>query len=363
MTLAFPVRDITYSGDALRGRLDDLSMALHHGTTVVVSSSFWAHGGADRAILAARVRGLVSEIARVRNAVYSVVQTVPTAESARVTTLEGAICAAAPAPVFGPGSLLTTAWSGGLWATLRPLFTYAREFAPQRAITEDAVAVTALSPRTSHPPRTLRDRIARIPRGDTHIRIDRFDSSEGYRFEVFLSGTNFAGGSEDPWNASSNLDLAATGSSPALQAVRSAMDAAGVTRHTPVVLTGHSQGGLIALALAGSGNFIVDAVITVGTPVGVVPDVTNIPTVHIVHPEDPIPVLGGVIERGSSTWVVPASNGERWFDAHHRESYLPSAAALDAIDDPRLTALRAAIQSTGTGVARDYRAITTGDPP
>jgi hypothetical protein len=363
VTLAFPVRDITYSGDALRGRLDDLTAALGHGTTAAVSAATWAQGGVHRAILAARVRRLVSEIARVRDAVESVLHTVPTTESARVTTLEGAICAVAPALLFGPVSVLATAWTGELWATLRPLFTYAREFAPQRPATRDDVSVTALPPSTSHPPRTLRDRIARIPRGDTHIHIERFDSSEGYRFEVFLSGTNFSGGPDDPWNASSNIDLAVTGSSPALQAVRSAMDAAGVTRHTPVVLTGHSQGGLIALALAESGDFTVDAVITVGTPVGVVPDATTIPTVHIVHPEDPIPVLGGVIERESSTWVVPVSNGERWFDAHHRESYLPSAAALDAIEDPRLTALRATIQSTGSGVARDYRAITLGDPP
>jgi len=363
VTLVFPVRDITYSDDALRGRLDDLTAALGHGTTVAVSAATWDHGGVHRAVLAARVRKLVSEVARVRDAVESVLQTVPTTESARVTTLEGAICAVASAALFGPFSMLATAWSGELLPTLRPLFTYAREFAPQRPATRDEVVVTALPTTTSHPPRTLRDRIARIPRGDTHIHIERFNSSEGYRFEVFLSGTNFAGSLDDPWNASSNIDLAVTGSSPALQAVRAAMDDAGVTRHTPVVLTGHSQGGLIALALAESGDFTVDAVITVGTPVGVVPDATAIPTVHIIHPEDPIPVLGGFIERESSTWVVPVAHGERWFDAHHRESYLPSAAALDAIDDPRLRALRAAIQSTGTGVALDYRAIRTGDPP
>ncbi|MFM2412416.1 MAG: hypothetical protein RLZZ587_749, partial [Actinomycetota bacterium] len=259
----------------------------------------------------------------------------------------------------GPAVAVYSAWTGHLWPSLRPIADQAIEILPHHIPTNDDVVVTAHAPEPVTPPQSIRDRIDRIPSGDTHIRIERFHDDGGNRFEVYLSGTNFQGGESDPWNVASNLDLATSGSSPSLQAVRIAMESAGITRATPVVLSGHSQGGLIALAIAESREFDVDAVITVGTPVGVVPDVTDIPTIHIVHPEDPIPAIGGLIDTESSTWIVPVENGERLFDAHHRQSYLSSSTALDDVADARITALRDAIQSNGVGVARDYRAVTT----
>jgi hypothetical protein len=92
------------------------------------------------------------------------------------------------------------------------------------------------------------------------------------------------------------------------------------------------------------------------------PDVADIPTVHVIHPEDPVPALGGVIDPGSSTWVVPVSHDERLMAAHERVSYVPSVAAIDELNDPRIDALRADNQSTGVGVRRDYLAKVTDDP-
>lgn len=175
-----------------------------------------------------------------------------------------------------------------------------------------------------------------------------------------MSGTNFLGDETDPWNVVSNADLATTGTSASLHAVRSAMESAGITRATPVVLTGHSQGGLIALALASAHEFDVDAVITIGTPVGVVPDVRDVPTIHLIHPNDPVPALGGFVEPRSNTWVVPTADGEWLFDAHHRESYEPSATTIDDVEDPRIESLLSTVQSNGVGFSRGYRAVVMG---
>ena len=285
-----PVRDVTYSTDALRGRIDDLGVALEHGMCAVVSSGAWTHDGPARIVAAERVRRLLADIDRIRSALQSVWATIHPAEADRVATLGTAITAATSSVMSGPAMVAYTAWTGHLWPSLRPIADRAIELLPHK---------------------------------------------------------------------SPNIDLATTGSSPSLQAVRIAMESAGITQATPVVLSGHSQGGLIALAIAESRDFDVDAVITVGTPVGAVPDVTGIPTIHLVHPEDPVPAIGGLIDPRSSTWVVPSPHGERFFDAHHRQTYVPSAAALDELADARITSLRDAIQSTGVGVARDYSAVTT----
>lgn len=354
-----PVRDVTYSTDALRGRIDDLGVALEHGMCAVVSSGAWTHDGPARIVAAERVRGLLAEIDRIRCALQSVWATIHPAETDRVATLGAAITAASCTVMSGPAITVYNAWTGHLWPSLRPIADRAIEILPHRSPTGDNVVVTAQNAEPTTPPQSIRDRIDRIPSGDTHIRIERYEDDGGSRFEVYLSGTNFQGDESDPWNVASNIDLATSGSSPSLQAVRIAMESAGITRATPVVLSGHSQGGLIALAIAESREFGVDAVITVGTPVGVVPDVSGIPTIHIVHPEDPVPAIGGLIDPGSSTWIVPSPHGERFFDAHHRQAYVPSAAALDELADARITSLRDAIQSNGIGVARDYRAVTT----
>lgn len=358
MTVAIPVRDVTYSGDALRGRIDDLGLALEHGMAAVVSSGTWTHDGPDRIRAAERLRLLLGDIDRLRDALQSVWATIHAGEQSRADTAGASTQSLMRVVMSGPLALLYSAWSGHLWPALRPVADRVIEIMPRYPAGNDDVIVTAGPSAPITPPQSLRDRVDRIPGGDTHIRIERFPVDGGNRFEVYLSGTNFQGDGTDPWNVASNVDLATTGSSPSLVAVRTAMESAGITAATPVVITGHSQGGLIALALAGSREFAVDAVITIGTPVGVVPDVDGIPTVHIVHPEDPVPAIGGLIDTRSSTWLVPAAGGERLFEAHHRESYGPSASEIDELHDEGIDSLRDAIQSNGVGIGRDYRAVS-----
>lgn len=357
MTVAVPVRDVTYSGDALRGRIDDLTTALEHGMAAVVSSGTWTHDGPDRIRAAERIRLLLSELSRIRDALVSVWSSVHPAEQHRSASLAALVVTLSTTVMSGPAPTLFAAWNGHLWPALRPLADRVIEILPRRPADDDEVIVTAGASAPTRPPHSLRDRIDRIPSGNSHIRIERFPTEAGNRFEIYLSGTNFRGDDLDPWNVASNVDLAVTGASPSLRAVRLAMESAGVTATTPITITGHSQGGLLALAVARSADYFVDAVVTVGTPVGVIPDVDGIRTIHIVHPEDPIPALGGLIDTRSSTWIVPASNGERLFAAHHRDSYSVTAAELDTLNDSRLDLDSSHSGTPAVGVGREYLAV------
>ncbi|MFM6968418.1 MAG: hypothetical protein ACKOWN_05795 [Microbacteriaceae bacterium] len=362
MTVPIPVRDVAYSTDALRARIDDLTMALNHLMATVVSSSTWTVDGPARIAATERARALAAELERVRHALVSVWTTIHPAEKTRVDSLGAATQSLASYVMSGPFGVGYAAWSGQLWPAIRPLAEQVLEIVPRGVPNDSTVTVVAREAHATTPPDSLRARIERIPTGNTHIRIERFVAEDGNRFEVYLSGTNFTGTETDPWNAKSNIELVTTGSAPSLRAVKEAMLSAGITSTTPVVLTGHSQGGLIALAIGATHEFDVTAIVTVGTPVGAVPDVRDVPTIHIVHPEDPVPAFGGLIDPDSSTWVIPVTGGERLFAAHHRQSYEPSADALDNLHDPRIDALRAQIQSTGVGVRRDYQAVVSRGP-
>lgn len=354
-----PVRDVGYAAESLALRVADLDTALRHACGIVEGTSTWYTDGPERVVLNGKIRMLVADIARLRSALQSVIHTIHPAEEVRSHSLAGATTLLAPYVMSGLLGLGITARSGRLWASSRPMMTEILSRLPSEPPSRDGAIVTGRAAHSTAAPTGLASRVARIPSEDVHIRIERYSEDGGNRYEVYLSGTNFFGGDMDPWSFASNLDLAVTGSSPSVEAVRIAMESAGVTRNTPVVLTGHSQGGLIALALANSGDYDVDAVVTVGTPVGVVPDSTSVPTIHVVHPEDPVPAVGGLIDPNSSTWVVHVANGESLIGAHNKVSYLPSVQALDKLHDPRIDALMTRIQPSGVGVTRDYVAVTS----
>lgn len=365
-----PVRDVGYAAEALLHRITDLDVAIRIAAAIVVTTGSWGTDGPERIVLDGRIRVLIAELSRVRNALESVRSTIYPAEADRVATIVGAATLFAPHVMSGVTGLIDVArraQSGRLWSDLRPVMSSV--LAVAHSSTTDvghanSVVVTALPSYPISHPVSLLDRISRIPSGDTHVRIEHYVSASGGRFEVYLSGTNFFGGPDEPWNFRSNLELVAANDSASLSAVRMAMTSAGITRNTPVVFTGHSQGGLIALALANSGEYDVDAVFTIGCPVGAVPDSTAIPTVHLVHPEDPVPAAGGLIDPTSSTWVVNSAHGETLFAAHHKSAYLPGIQALDALHDPRIDSLLKRIEPTGVGERRDYVAvISPGNRP
>jgi len=304
--------------------------------------------------LAERVRELAGDLSRSSAALRRAGEALAPEEEFRARVARDGMLVPVVAALGGGGWVWRQIVSDRAWMAVRPLaetVLSARSPAPATRYTVD---ITARPAGAVTPPRSLEDRVRRIPGGDTHIRIERF----GDRVELYLSGTNFHGGPTDPWNALSNLDFAQTLSAPSLVAVRNALTNAGVAPTTPITATGHSQGGLIALALAHSGDFRVDGVITVGTPAGVIGDAPGVPTIHLIHPTDPVPPLGGLVSDSSTTWVIEPEVRGTLFDVHHNSAYVSSARHVDEMADPEVERLLGRVNSQGQGLRSDVRAVT-----
>lgn len=353
------IRATVYVCDSLKLRINDLDHVLSILVNIPLGRAVSSTDPADEFLREAAIRALADDIRELRDALESVWFTLDPIEAERAAIARGALPLLAEYVMSGIPSVVRDAKNGRLWALARPVFSAITNRLERKNASNDGVLLTVANAWAVTAPVTLSDRVKRIPSGNTHIRIERFETGNGPRFEVYLSGTNFAGNASDPWNAESNFDLAQTGSSPSFVAVRRALASAGVTPNAAIVITGHSQGGLLALALARTGDYTVDAVITVGTPIGVIPDVKGIQSIHVVHPEDPVPAAGGLINPNSSTWVIGADDGVTLIRAHDRNSYVTSMDRLDEQHEPEIDTLLQRINPEGSGMSRDYAATAT----
>ncbi|GGO73020.1 hypothetical protein [Nocardioides deserti] len=140
---------------------------------------------------------------------------------------------------------------------------------------------------------------------------------------------------EDARDLATNLLLLAGLDNPYQQGVVDAMTQAGIGPDEPVLLVGHSQGGMVAAALlAAGGPFHVTDVVTAGSPTAHVEGFP--PGTHVLsleHRGDLVPLLDGEDnrDRPEQTTVrfegAPASGVA---EAHGIDRYAAAAAALDA---------------------------------
>ena len=340
--ISVETRTFRYTLDALLVRSDDLRRV---ASTVANAARYVAISARvnvepERLVLRLELEHVARDIASVHADLEGVIATIEPSEWARAALA-----------------------TGGPWPATRRVSESVVNNAPWQSAAAHWVPVM-MTRRidNTNAPQDFLERFARIPTGSERVRIDRFDTPTGPRFEVYLAGTDFAAGPDNPWWVGANAELLASGTSRSISAAESALDFAGVTGTTPIVLTGHSQGGAVALALANSGRYAVEAVFTAGTPAGLVDSPANVPIVHVVHPEDPVPALGGVI-RGTAgtTWIVHTEPRSLGTDAHLAANYQESLRRLENLQDPRLMTLENRIQIDGQGTAMWFRATLTGD--
>ena len=236
---------------------------------------------------------------------------------------------------------------------------------------ETPVRVTATGATTDRAaPTSLAERVDRIPQpergaGDEQIVIDRIESpGRPDRFEVYLAGTvDFTPVADgEAFDMTSNM--AGVGELPAgsYRAVEQAMADAGVTSSSPVVFTGHSQGGLLATALAASGDYAAAGVVTIGAPAGHIEVPTGIPVIAIEHTDDLVPALAGVrtdhgailVERRA--YEAGESMPDSPLAAHERAPYRETAAMADRASDSRLAD---AVRAIGRNTEGAERVTTT----
>lgn len=131
---------------------------------------------------------------------------------------------------------------------------------------------------------------------DAAVRITTIHKpGEPDAYIVSIPGTTrwYPDGAANATDLTGNLELAGGNLSTASQAVRLAMENAGIPDGAPVMLSGHSQGGMIAAALASDNSFTnrfnVTNVVTFGSPVDSAPIPARIDVLALQHAGDPVP--------------------------------------------------------------------------
>ena len=216
------------------------------------------------------------------------------------------------------------------------------------------------APRHVPAPRSLAGLVARDgpTSGRDRLRVTGIPGPEGrWRWIVDVPGTQSfdprAG--ENPWDLTSDVLLSARGTSLTSRGVARALDDArartGARRSGPVMLTGHSQGGLTAAALAANPRFREDHdvthVVTSGAPIGHVPVPEGVSVLSLEHEEDLVAGLDGAPNPDREDWVtvrrslaedLPADAGAT--DAHALGEYTETAGLVDESDHPSVRAWR-----------------------
>jgi hypothetical protein len=190
------------------------------------------------------------------------------------------------------------------------------------------------------------------------IEIQTITTGDGRQVHVVnLPGTDDLG--TLPWTADgdvrdlgTNLDLIAGEEDDYQQGILEAMHQAGIGPDEPVLVVGHSQGGMEAAAiLAGDSGFNVTDVVTAGSPTAQVGDFP--PGSHVLSLEqhgDLVPLLDGEPNPPSveqTTVVVDAHPGPGIAAHHGYDVYVSAGAAVDGSTDPSVVSTIASLHEHG----------------
>lgn len=224
--------------------------------------------------------------------------------------------------------------------------------------------------RTVRAPAGFGDLAQRIPGGEgPQIRIERYGDPGDARWVVYISGTvDFAVvAGEQPFDMVNNvqgiaddspldeLRMVGASSGAGERAVREAMSAAGIGPGEPVLVAGHSGGGIIGAKLASDPELGVIGALDLGGPNDSAPTRPGVPNIVVAHTEDVVPATGGAGHASPDRVVVarealePGREYEGWFPSHALARYRETAALMDESDDPRLADFRALLEFTGGG--------------
>lgn len=219
-------------------------------------------------------------------------------------------------------------------------------------------------------PTTLGQAVARVPYGDqAQVRVETYELGDGSkRFVAYVDGTRPGRPPTEPWDMASNaaayLDHA---ESDSYKAVVAALKDAGADASTPVDLVGYSQGGMITDLIAQSGDFDVQGVFTVGSPIE--PELpADVLDVAVRHTDDPVAGLaGGGSPHGTGSpdslvitrTAVPGHGVDLSLPAHQLAQYQETVRLAEQSGDERMHTIRAhfaALAGATTMTSTDYTA-------
>jgi len=207
------------------------------------------------------------------------------------------------------------------------------------------------------PPRGTADLIRALALRDAHddgggaVDVRILDGPAGRRVIVDITGTsvwNLDPRRRTPQASDVGTDLRALANQSSVyeRGVVQALRQAGVRPDEPIMLVGHSLGGMIAARLAGQlqagSGFTVTHLVTAGSPIGLAPVPGSVSVLALQNSGDPVPELDGADNPRRGNWItVQTAHGERTVHGRHSlQAYLAGAGDLDASTDPALAGWR-----------------------
>lgn len=217
-----------------------------------------------------------------------------------------------------------------------------------KVLGETPVKVDRVAQRTtSAAPAGAEERLERVP-GEEQVRIERYTApGEPPRYVVYVAPTQTFSpvAADEPWDLTSNIAGVGGMASGSIRATELAMADAGITADSQVVLVGYSQGGLVADAVAASGNWNAVGLETYGDPGGGIPVPEGVRGVAVRHTDDLVVALGGTQQPTDRTIVERRAFAEGAsipndlpVPAHQRRAYVETARLLDAAQSPAVRA-------------------------
>jgi len=173
------------------------------------------------------------------------------------------------------------------------------------------VVVPRLAAHASRPPRTEADLLRQVAglyvtgaRDDgpteAQVSVQRLDHADGTRsWVVAVPGTEeWTFGGPNPLDGLSDVELVGTMPDDATALVVRAMSQAGIQPGEPVLMAGHSEGGMVAGRIASdpvlSQHFDVAAVVTAGSPMAGYDIPPTTAALHLEHAQDFVPGLAAL---------------------------------------------------------------------
>lgn len=147
-----------------------------------------------------------------------------------------------------------------------------------------------------------------------------------------------------------NLRTLANESSVFERGVIVALRQAGVRPDEPIMLVGHSQGGMVAARLAGEltehHEFLVTHLVTAGSPIGLAAVPASVSVLSLENRGDVVPELDARDNPARASWITARTDhgAGSVLAKHSLDSYLAGARDIDVDPDPSLMDWRAGAQ-------------------
>lgn len=192
---------------------------------------------------------------------------------------------------------------------------------------------------------------------DGRVRVIEVAAADGSTTWVLqVPGTHASGvqgwfrGGEIPMDWPANVSLMLRATSASKVAAEKALEQAQAGRAGPrdrVVIVGHSQGGLVAAALASDPAFTrgrrVSQVLTAGSPIDAFPIPDSTSVLSLQHGTDPVPMLDVAPPPDRRNWTSVTASAPAGVFAHALTGYAATAARTERSGDVSLRQWRAGL--------------------